>query len=181
MLETRDNGFIPEGMAPEGYHASRNPVAYPLAKVMALADAAARRDPASLGAFRSGLSETNAVLRYWAAMGLLILGAEAAPATAALDKLMREDPMPQIRLVAAEAVAGLRPGSDAIATLGTLTRAPLTWPVRLQALNALTALGQAARPALADIEACQTSDQEYLRSASRYLAQVLNGTYAPGT
>ena len=51
--------------------------------------------------------------------------------------------------------------------------------MRLQALNALTALGEAARPALSVIEAAAASDQEYLRNAGRYLAAVLKGEYRP--
>ncbi len=51
--------------------------------------------------------------------------------------------------------------------------------VRLQALNALTALGEAARPALPVVEASAASDQEYLRNAGRYLAAVLKGEYRP--
>ena len=52
-------------------------------------------------------------------------------------------------------------------------------PVRLQAINALTFLGEQARTALAAIERAAAGEQELLRSAGRYLSAVLTGRYDP--
>lgn len=52
--------------------------------------------------------------------------------------------------------------------------------VRLQALNALTFIGEPARQVLAIIErTSETASDEYIRQASRYLSLVLRGTYTP--
>jgi hypothetical protein len=51
--------------------------------------------------------------------------------------------------------------------------------VKLQALNALTALGEQARAVLPTIKAAAGSDQEYLRNAGRYFEAVLEGRYTP--
>ncbi len=178
MLAVVDNGFIPEGSALEGYDASRSR-AYALPKVMALAEAAARSAPANLPTLQAELASQDEVARYWAATGLLILGPHAAPAKSALRKAMAEDASPQVRVVAAEAVAGLGDIDDALVVLMSLADGDQPWQVKLQALNALTALGEAARPALPTFERAAAGQQEYLRNAGRYMSAVLKGEYTP--
>ncbi len=177
MLAIVDNGFIPEGMEPEGYEASRS-AAYPLAKVMALAGLAARGRPENLPVLRKALDAPNPVMRYWAATGLLILGGKAAEARAPLAAAMHEEPLAQVRVVAAEAAAGLGE-TEAVSILAALTGEPQPWQVQLQALNALTALGETARPALPALERAAQSQQEYVRNAGRYICAVLKGEYRP--
>lgn len=179
MVAIHDNGFVPEGMAGEGHGQSRDPSLYPLAEVMALAAVAARGDPADVPRLAAALGSPNAVVRYWAATGLLIRGAAAAPARAAIEQAMRTDPAPQVRVVAAEAAAMLGASREAIAFLARLVDAPPGWQVQLQALNALTFVGEAARPALPSVRRAADSEQEYVRNAGRYLAAVLDGTYTP--
>lgn len=178
MLTVVDNGFIPEGCAIEGYDASRAG-AYPLPRLMALASTAAKGDPSHLAAFQAAIASQDEVARYWAATGLLILGSRAAPAKADLRKAMAEDVSPQVRIVVAEALAGLGDLEDALAALTSLADGGLPWQVKLQALNALTALGDAARPALPTFERAAVSQQEYLRNAGRYMSAVLKGEYTP--
>jgi arylsulfatase A-like enzyme len=45
LLEIRDNGFIPEGSPLEGYESTRDESAYPLERILAVANTATRRDP----------------------------------------------------------------------------------------------------------------------------------------
>ncbi|WP_374577095.1 sulfatase-like hydrolase/transferase [Phenylobacterium sp.] len=179
MLAIVDNGFIPEGLAPEGYGASRDRKAYPLPRVMALAAAAASGAAQDLPAMLTALDDPNPVVRYWGASGCLIRGAAAAAGRERLQHAMRADPAPQVRVVAAEACAAFGEPAEPVAILSALAGDGEAWQVRLQALNALTALGEAARPALPVIEAAAASDQEYLRNAGRYLAAVLKGEYRP--
>ena len=178
MLAINDNGFVPEGMEGEGWVASRNRNHYPLARLMTLGAQAASRDPRHLPALMAALGDTNPIVRYWGATGLLVPGKQAAPAAPALVAA-RHDPVPQVRAVIAEALA-LHGDGDAIETLGALAAPPNSWQIRLAALNSLTALGEAARPVIAAIEAAANEDQEYLRSAGRYLSAVLHGIYQPG-
>ena len=179
MVEINDNGFIPEGLAGEGYHESRDPAVYPLHQVMALAATAARGEAANLPAFRAALVSPNPVLRYWGATGLLILGTDAAPGLVDLHRAMRDDPAPQVRVVAAEAVATLGGADAAVASLTALIDQPPSWQVQLQALNALTFIGTAALPALPSVQRAAESEQEYVRNAGRYLSATLTGTYTP--
>ncbi|MBL8556756.1 MAG: sulfatase-like hydrolase/transferase [Phenylobacterium sp.] len=176
MLEIVDNGFIPEGLAAEGYRESRDPKAYPLARIMALAATACARDAANLPRLQAALQASNAIERYWGALGLLMLGRASGPGTAALRKAAL-DPVAQVRVPAGEALAilGDPAGLDVLARVVDGGEA---WPA-LQAMNALTALGEAARPALPAIERAAVSAQPHIRNAGRYLSAVLNGTYRP--
>lgn len=179
MLEINDNGFIPEGSALEGYLPSRAPGAYPLAELMRLGAAAARRDLAHLARFEAGLASPNEVVRYWAALGLLMLGDNAGPARAALEKTLREDRSPYPRIAAAEALLKIGASPQAVALLAAFADRPDPVPVRLMALNALTFVGSAAEPALPVIERAAVSGNPYVRSAGRYLTAVLKGVYDP--
>lgn len=178
MLSVNDNGFIPEGMEGEGWIASRDRTIYPLPRLMDLArDAAAADRPAD--SLVTALSDSNPIVRYWAATGMLVRRARDAETLASLRRMVKEDPEPQVRVVAAEilALAG-EPG--AVALLGELAGANHTREVRLAALNSLTVIGEAARSQLAVIElAANEENAEYLRSAGRYLSAVLRGTYRP--
>lgn len=181
MIAIHDNGFLPEGMAGEGYVESRNSAVYPLAQVMALAHAAASGDAARLSMLRDHLSSPVPVLRYWAATGMLILGDAARGELAALRGIMRSDPSPHVRVVAAEAAARLGEADEAVRVLAGIIDAPPSWQVQLQAINALTFTGEAAQAALDTVRraARAEQDQDYVRAAGRYLEAVLTGTYTP--
>lgn len=179
MLAIVDNGFIPEGLPQEGYHASRDASAYPLTRLMALGARAAARDRANLASFIADLGDPNPIVRYWAAQGMLMLGAGAAPARAALDRMMRSDAVAQNRVVAAEALATIASSPEAVRTLAAIVDGADPWPVKLQALNALTFLGDQAKAVLPTIKAAAESTQEYLRNAGRYLEALLEGRYEP--
>lgn len=181
MIAINDNGFIPEGSVIEGYDASRRRGAYPLGRAMALAAIAARGDRANLSYLNEQLDEANEVLRYWAATGLLILGDAARNSLTRLQTAMRDDVSPQVRVVAAEAVANLTDGTQAVALLADLLEHHPHPRVKLQAMNALTFIGDKARPAQAVIARAARSDDEYLIDAGRYLELVLDGTYKPST
>ncbi|MEH3107529.1 MAG: sulfatase-like hydrolase/transferase [Sphingomonas fennica] len=174
MLKIRDNGFIPEGMAPEGWGPSRDRTAYPLERLMALAATAAGGDPGAVPALTAALADPHPLIRYWAATGLLIRAA-AAPALAGMAAA---DPAPAVRVVAAEAIA--RTGDAAgVSSLAALAAPAQPWQTRLAALNALTELGAAAKPALPVVRAAAEDEQEYVRNAGRYLSAVLEGRYTP--
>ncbi|WP_423603591.1 sulfatase family protein [Sphingomonas sp. MS122] len=181
MVVIGDNGFIPEGMAGEGYVESRNPAVYPLREVMQLASAAASRDPAHLGTLRTHLASPVAVLRYWAATGMLILDEAARGELAGLRSIMDGDPSPHVRVVAAEAVARLEGGGDAVRVLAEIIDAPPSWQVQLHAINALNFVGESARSALETIRRAARGENDYVRTVGRYLEAVLTGTYTPAT
>jgi arylsulfatase A-like enzyme len=206
MLEVNDNGFIPESSPIEGYDASRAPGAYPLKRVLALADKAIRRDSRNVAEFVRLLDDANEMIRYWSAQGLLMLREGAAPARARLDALLQTDGSTPVRIVAAESLAllgsidaygieatrrgtarvetagGEAPRIDApVRYLGELLQSPANARLRLQALNALTCIGEPARQVLPAIEQAIRDDDIYVRQAARYLVLVLNGTYTPAS
>lgn len=179
MLDINDNGFIPETMAGEGYFESRNASVYPLKSVMKLAAIAARGDRSGLPALVMALGSPQPVMRYWACTGLLILGEHAAPVRDKLEQIMRTDESPFVQCVAAEAVTKLGKQAEAVPALMHLADNSAQWQVQLHAMNALTFIGKDAAPALSTAQSAAQSDNEYLRSAGRYLAAVLQGTYTP--
>ena len=111
MLAIRDTGFIPEGLFPRlaGERTIREYAlseAYPLEKLIQLANLASSRDPAALGELTAALADPQPLLRYWAATGCRVLGEAARPARAALKPLLQDDTA-DVRVAAAEALAML--------------------------------------------------------------------------
>lgn len=179
MLAVNDNGFIPEGLPQEGYLPSRDQAAYPLRRLMDLGAKAASRNEKYLAEFTALLGDANPVVRHWAAQGLLMLGARSAPAKDRLAAMMKGDAVPQNRVVAAEALATIGPSPEAVSVLAGIVDGTDPWPVKLQALNSLTFVGEQAKAALPSIKAAAAGSQEYLRNAGRYLEAVLEGRYEP--
>ena len=158
MLAIRDAGFLPEAEAHRRAATAgvtigefvRDDVRYPLARIFETAERAARRDPADAPALRAALADADSAVRYWAATGLLIRGAEAVAAARAALRAAFGDDSPSVRIVAAEALAWFGDADDRAAALGAL--APLMSPaengpyVAMAALNAVDALGEIAAP-----------------------------------
>lgn len=178
MLAINDNGFIPEGSAIEGYVPSRVAGAYPLKRLMVLGQVAARGDRRKASLLRTALGDANEVVRFWGATGFAIQGAFGAD-LAKLETMARSDLVPQVRISACEALARSGRASVACALLAALIGTAQPSKVRLQALNVLTRMGEAARPALPQIIALTASSDEYLPNAAKLIVQKLDGTYDP--
>jgi HEAT repeat protein len=149
---------------------------------MQVAAAAIRRDLREAAQFAGLLADDNEVIRYWAAQGLLMLKAKAAPARSELETCFARDRSPQVRIVAAEALTWLRAPDFPVGYLGEVLSTHPDARVRLQSLNALTFIGEPARAVLPIIDrAIESDSDEYIRSAGRYLSFVLRGTYRPSS
>ena len=178
MLRINDNGFIPEGSPLEGYAQSRAKGAYPLKRIMALAQMACRRDVRKLAALRRALTDPNEVVRYWGASGLLMLGEQGRVAASDLSALMVRDPSPQVRIVTAE--AAVRLGDDAgLDVLTGLMAVGQPMPLRLQAVNALTFLGRKAARARPALQVVAQDRELFLKNAGQFALQELDSTYDP--
>jgi arylsulfatase A-like enzyme len=121
MLATRDTGFIPEGMFPRlagdrTIYDYAHSDAYPLERIIELADRASDRNVANLTEFISALDDPHPVIRYWAATGCLILKEKSAPAKAELLERLGDDCL-DVRVIAAEAIAHLEEDEAAIKSL----------------------------------------------------------------
>jgi len=181
MIEVNDNGFIPDGCPIEGYEESRKAGSYPLRRIMDVAGIAAKGDAANLSRLRKELSDPNEILRYWAAQGLLVLGDKAKDAIPEMQKIVADDESIHVRIVAAETLVKLTGDSEAMKLLIRALDKNPNARVRLQAINALTYVGEKARVALGEIQNAAESDDEYLRDAGRYLKFLLEGTYTPAS
>lgn len=146
LVEIRDNGFLPESSPLQGYEPSRDAKAYPVERVIDAADLAGQRAATNLPAFIAGLDDPNDTIRYWSALGCVMLRTEAAPAADALAKKL-DDPSPAVRLAAAEALCQLGQTDRALGVVIAALKADSV-PVQVQAANVLEHLGPAAQPAL---------------------------------
>lgn len=144
----KDNGFLPEGSALEGYDASHAPGAYPVERAFEMAETAARRERADLPRLVEALADPSEPVRWWAAQGCTMLGSRAWPAEAALRRLLA-DPSGAVQIAAAEALARLGRPEAALPVLERWLTNPDLPQFATQAANVLDRMGPAARPALA--------------------------------
>jgi HEAT repeat protein len=170
---------MPEGAAAEGYEASRDDNAYPLAKVLDLADVLCRRDVMGLQSAVAAMRSDNEVLRYWGALGCVMLKDRAAGAKHTLLTLLA-DPSAQVRVVAAEALVRVGESERALPALQELLLKHADPRVRLQVANSLDHLGELAKPAWAQIKMATNDKDDYVKRATRYAAAVLAGEPPPG-
>jgi len=146
-VEINDNGFLPEGSSFEGYEASREAGAFPIARVFSLATLASDRDPKNLADLIAALDDPSEPIRWWAAQGCTMLGSMSAPAEAALLRRLA-DPSGAVQIAAAEALAALGRIDAALPALERGIADSNTPAFILQAGNVLDRLGERARPTL---------------------------------
>jgi HEAT repeat protein len=148
---------------------------------MQLAARAIQRDPRNAAEFGALLGDSNEVIVYWAVQGLLMLKAGAAPAKGALQECFEKHASIPVRIAAAECLAFLGSAEAAVRYLGEVVGSSANSRVRLQAMNALTFIGEPARQALPAIKAAARDKETYIASTGRYLSLVLEGTYTPAS
>jgi len=131
------------------------------------------------------LDDADSGVRYWAAMGLLMRGEKAAGLHRAALASRLTDGSAAVRIAAAEALGRFGDGKDLGRAMDVLV--PLCDPVRagayaaVEALNAVDAIGEKARPWLQQILALPDEDpkaperarSEYIRRMRQLLAKRL--------
>jgi arylsulfatase A-like enzyme len=166
ILETHDSGFMPEsemisaskGSTIYDYVHSDN---YPLEKILATAEMATIRDASNLPELIKRMDDADAVVRYWAATGCVILQNDALPAKAMLVKHANDSSV-AVTIAVAEALYGIGDKETSLAILRKAIAHPeLT--ARVHALNVIRLIGVDALPLLPDIESMpgDTSSNEY--------------------
>lgn len=179
MLRRHDNGFLSEDSPALGWDAARRPGAYPLERVLDLADRGVERDPTHLPAFVAALGDDDPTVRRWAAIGLLGLAPDADDAAPALRSALA-DPDPAVVVPAAEALARISGDGEAYAALARVADDEAAPWARLEAVNALTYLDlDRVRPYRVVVDRAAGIGAEYLGSAGRYLRLLLDGEYTP--
>ncbi len=150
----RDVTFLPEaemharaqGSTP--YDMARDPAKYPLEKIVAAADLASRLEPSALPRLEKLMSDSDSAVRYWAALGFLMRGKEGVTRGTPSLRAALKDSSPEVRIVAAQALAGYGAPADLTPSLAVLR--DLAPPakngilVAMSALSAIEALGPKA-------------------------------------
>ncbi len=164
MQAAGDLGLLPER---ELHARSANSTPYviatdarlnPFAELQRAAALANRLDPREVPALATLLRADDSAVRWWGALGLLALGADAAPARAALLTALA-DASPDVRLAAAEALMRLDGADRALPVLEAALRSDDIF-ARFIALNAAHRLGPLARPLLPAIRAARLRSPE---------------------
>ena len=121
------------------------------------------------------LRDADAAVRWWGALGHIRLGAAARPAAAALAAALA-DPSPDVRLAAAEALAGLGQLDRALEVIAEALRADDGF-ARLSALSLVARLGTRARPLIPAIRAATYVDPAN-KDVTDYISRMVG--YLPG-
>ncbi|MEI8288693.1 MAG: sulfatase-like hydrolase/transferase [Verrucomicrobiota bacterium] len=175
VLELKDNGFLPEGSTLEGYEASRQPGAYPVERVFAMANLASEREAANLPELIKALDDSSEPIRWWAAQGCAMLRGKAAPAETALRQRL-DDVSGAVQIAAAEALARMGRADAALPVLERCLKNSQSPWFALQAENVLDRLGEPARPLLPTLRELQqrVAGEEGGKSAFQYQRRILD-------
>ena len=121
------------------------------------------------------LSNEDAAVRYWAAIGLGNLGAEAVAAKGRLLKALN-DPSPSVRIAAARALCIMDCEDKALPVLIEELGSEREW-VRLNAAIVLDGIGDKARPAIPALkEALKDKKNKYVVRVANRALNVMQGT-----
>ncbi len=156
MLQMRDTGFIPEGMfawlpRDQTLYEYANSEAYPIQRIIPLANRATVREVANLNHFTKALADPHPVVRYWGAMGCLLLKDQASDAREPLHQAVA-DQAADVRIVAAESLAYLGESATSAETLAEVIKTGNSYEV-LAALNSLEQLWRAGHIPLKQVQA----------------------------
>ena len=183
LLEVRDLGFLSEAEMHRRaedrppYEFGHDPQAYPLERILAMAELAAQRTPEAVPRLREGLRDSDSGVRYWAAMGFVIRGQEAVRA-ARTDLLQAlQDESPSVRVTAAWALGLHGPPEDLDKVLQTLQAhaSPQTNGAYLATytLNVIDALGKKAEPIYPALRQLPLKDPNAPARANDYVERLL--------
>ena len=155
IISTRDTGFIPEGMferlaGTKTIYDYAQSSAYPIERIVDLADKAASRDGRHLADLRAALSDPHPVMRYWGAVGCVILQQKSTPAKAALVALLRDE-WADVRIAAAEALGYHGEAEAGVTALADIVKGKQSYET-LAALNTLEYMWKAGHVPLARVQ-----------------------------
>jgi len=155
MDRTNDLGFLPEyeilirskDITP--YELAKDHNRYPRRRIMAAADLVGRGE-VEISTLTKLLTDNDAAVRYWAAVGLGALGSGASSAVDALKSSL-QDASPNVQIAAAEALCRIGSDVNVLPVLIQNVQHESKW-IRLRAANVLDYMGEKARPALPSIK-----------------------------
>jgi N-sulfoglucosamine sulfohydrolase len=169
ILEIRDLGFLPEAELRSRFGAvapheavRKDPASYPLEKILDAAELATRGDPKCIDL----LGDAESAVRYWGAIGCLVLGEKSKPATDLLVKALA-DASPSVQVAAADALSRLGRLDVALPALSRALRHENEW-VRVQAAAVVDGLGDKGKPVHDDLRAANAVKHEYLNRLAEH-------------
>jgi len=172
MREVRDTGIMPETMMNERikdvtrfdfFHSD----AIDYDSILQTADMATMGNEANMPKLIELLSDKEEAIRYWAAIGFVVLGDKAAPASAYLEKALY-DPSAVVRVTVAEAVFNMGQEKKSLKVL----EQELDGNAALYALNVLDFMDekiQSILPALKDKLASDWKENSYEARLAKHL------------
>ena len=161
MREIGDAGIVPESMYNElsakgtvyDYVHGKD---FPYEEILQLALTAGDAKKKRLRKLRAAMKHDHPVMRYWGALGCTIRGESAQAAAGQLKKLLN-DPVPAVRVAAAEALAVQGDTDAGVRGLVTILRETDDPVVALEVLNIAEALGVTGKiPRQVFDKACET-------------------------
>ncbi len=170
----RDVGFLPEGeihARSEGstpYEMGHDEAKYPMEKIMAAAELAASLKQDDVPELLAAFGDQDSAVRYWAAMGMLMRGADGVAAAKGPLRMALEDSSPYVRVIAAEALGRYGSDEDVAKVLPVLLESAALDRsgayVAMLALNALDAMDDRAKSA---VEAIKALPKQHASAAGR--------------
>jgi len=151
----RDVSFLPEGemharsQGSSPYDLAQDETKYPFQRILAAAELASGLAPSAVPQLRTLLNDGDCAVRYWAALGLLMRGAETVQREQGLLRRALGDASPYVQIVAAEALGKFGSAADLEASLSVLRELVATSSrgvfVTMSALSTIEALGPKAQ------------------------------------
>jgi uncharacterized sulfatase len=158
----RDVGFVPEGerfarsqkRSPYDFGHSDD---YPFERVFETAELASMLQPDAVPALKKALTDGEAAVRYWGALGLLMRGESAMEAAHKELEQALKDSSAEVRITAAQVLGQFGNAADLQRVLPQLVE-QADWKKdgvfsSMSALSSLDALGEKAKPAAGQIKA----------------------------
>ncbi len=180
QLRTRDLGLLSEyemhrrAANSTQYEIGQSETSYPLGRILPVAELASQRNTDNLPKLLELLDDDEPVVRWWATLGLVMLGDAARSSEGAFERCLKDE-SPLVRVAAAEGLYQL--GKVALARTALVEVLTDDTPfVRLRAMNVLYRMGEAARPALPAIKQASMKGiypADYLNRMVEYLPQRL--------
>ena len=145
VRDIRDPGFMPEGEMIERTRGTTSfeyvrSDTYPYERIIDTAEIATMRDETKLPELIKRMDDRDSAVRFWAATGCIVLGDKAKPAADKLLKML-DDPSPDVRIAAGEAVYNLGMKEEGLAAIKARAKGQNS-RATLHARNVLDCLGQ---------------------------------------
>lgn len=179
----RDLGFLPESQMharAEGitlYEMGHDPEKYPMHEIFPVADLASSLQADATEELIEKFDAEDPAIRYWAAMGMLMRGPDAVAKSR--PQLLRalEDPVPSVRVAAAEALGRFGNEEDLKLAMETLLRLKSIMQrdnyVAMEVLNAIDKIGAKAKDYREEIAELPVRGEGYNPRAGGYNKNLL--------